>query len=73
MSPPTRRILRPIADIQYAGVAYIRRPTRSDVRRVDVGPMVDARRTRPFNIYVDTNNDGTWDRIIFNSNTGTMN
>jgi uncharacterized repeat protein (TIGR01451 family) len=57
------------ADIQYAGVAW----TGTTVL---FGVSTWANWSTPtdvaFNILVDTNSDGNWDRILFNTNPGTL-
>jgi uncharacterized repeat protein (TIGR01451 family) len=59
------------ADIQYAGVAY-----SSSSNLLMFGVSTWDKWSSPsdtvFNIYIDTNEDGTYDRILFNSDPGTM-
>lgn len=58
-------------DLQYAGVAY---DAANDL--ILFGLATHGSWFSPtdvaFNVYVDTNEDGTWDRIVFNSNPGTI-
>ncbi len=60
----------PDADIQYAGVAYD--PT-TNLLLFGVTTWGDwsTPTETSFNIYVDNNSDGTYDRILFNTNPGT--
>ncbi|HWM91225.1 MAG TPA: S8 family serine peptidase [Thermoanaerobaculia bacterium] len=61
----------PYADLQYAGVAF-----NAGLNLVMFGVSTWGDWSSPtdttFNIYIDNNEDGTWDRILFNSNLGTM-
>ncbi len=59
------------ANIQYAGVAY---NAASNVFMFGVSSWGDWATPTDvtYNIYIDYNNDGTWDRILFNSNPGTI-
>jgi uncharacterized repeat protein (TIGR01451 family) len=71
VSPADPANLRPSADLQYAGVAYI--PSADQfVFGVSTWGSWATPTDTTFNIYLDTNNDGTWDRIVFNTNTGTL-
>jgi uncharacterized repeat protein (TIGR01451 family) len=57
------------ADLQYAGVS-------TDGSRLWFGLSTWGDWSSPtdvsFNVYIDNNLDGTWDRIIFNTNTGSL-
>jgi uncharacterized repeat protein (TIGR01451 family) len=68
---PQDTTLPPFADLQYAGVAY-NATTGQLLFGVstfgDWSPLFDV----TYNIYIDHNEDGTWDRILFNSNTGSL-
>jgi|CXWL01.1.fsa_nt_gi uncharacterized repeat protein (TIGR01451 family) len=59
------------ADVQYAGVAF-----DSATSRYHFGVSTWEEWSTPtdvaFNIYVDTNEDGTYDRLVANTNTGTL-
>jgi uncharacterized repeat protein (TIGR01451 family) len=71
VSPQDQSAAPPYADLQYAGVAYA-----SATNQLLFGVSTFGEWSTPtdvaFNIYIDTNEDGTWDRILFNSNPGTM-
>ncbi|MFN7960444.1 MAG: S8 family serine peptidase [Thermoanaerobaculia bacterium] len=58
-------------DLQYAGVAY-NATTGQLMFGIstwgDWSPLFD----NTVNIYIDSNEDGTWDRILFNVNPGTL-
>jgi uncharacterized repeat protein (TIGR01451 family) len=58
-----------LADLQYAGVA-------KDASRIWFGLSTWDKWSTPtdvsFSIYIDNNLDGTYDRIIFNTNSGTL-
>ena len=59
------------ADLQYAGVAY-----RAGSGEIVFGVSTWERWSSPtevaVNVYVDTNLDGTWDKVLFNSNPGAL-
>ncbi|HEX4965895.1 MAG TPA: IPTL-CTERM sorting domain-containing protein [Thermoanaerobaculia bacterium] len=61
----------PYADLQYAGVAY---SAASNLLLFGVSTWGDwsSPTDVSFNIYIDANSDGTFDRVLFNSNPGTM-
>ncbi len=61
----------PFADIQYVGVAHIA-ATNQYLFGVSTWAPWGSPSQVAFNIYIDSNNDGTWDSILFNSNPGTM-
>ncbi|HEX3529840.1 MAG TPA: IPTL-CTERM sorting domain-containing protein [Thermoanaerobaculia bacterium] len=66
---PSNNTVPPYADIQYAGVAYTGSSLLFGVSTWgDWSTPTDV----SFNIYIDNNSDGTWDRVLFNSNPGTM-
>jgi uncharacterized repeat protein (TIGR01451 family) len=69
VSPQDESVAPPYADIQYAGVAY-----NATSNIVMFGVSTFGEWSTPtdvtFDIYIDTNEDGTWDRILFNSNPG---
>ncbi|MES1243222.1 MAG: S8 family serine peptidase, partial [Acidobacteriota bacterium] len=71
VSPQDQSVAPPYADIQYAGVSY-----SSGTNLVMFGVSTFGEWSTPtdvtFNIYIDANEDGTWDRILFNSNPGSM-
>lgn len=71
VSPPDPVNAPPYADLQYAGVAY---SATSNILMFGVSTWGDwsSPTDVAFNIYIDANEDGTWDRILFNSNPGTM-
>jgi len=68
---PSNPAIAPYADIQYAGVAY---SAASNLLMFGVSTWGDWSTPTDvaFNIYIDTNQDGVWDRILFASNPGTM-
>ncbi len=70
-SPADDTVAPPYADIQYAGVAY---SAASGVLMFGVSTWGNwsSPTDVAFNVYIDTNEDGTWDRVLFNSNPGTM-
>jgi uncharacterized repeat protein (TIGR01451 family) len=57
------------ADIQYAGVAWT---GSTFLFGVSTWGNWSTPTDVAFNIFIDINNDGIWDRILFNSNPGTM-
>jgi uncharacterized repeat protein (TIGR01451 family) len=59
------------ANVQYGGVAY---DTATNLLMFGVSTWGDwsSPTDVAFNIYIDNNSDGTYDRILFNSNPGTM-
>ncbi len=60
----------PAADLQYAGVAYD--PVNNLILfGVSTWGSWSTPTEVAFNIYIDSNSDGTYDRILFNSNPGT--
>ncbi len=69
VSPTDPVFAPPYADLQYAGVA-------ADANLIWFGVSTWADWSSPidtsFNIYVDNNLDGTYDRIIFNTTSGTL-
>lgn len=71
VSPPDPVNAPPFADLQYAGVAY---SAATNLLMFGVSTWADWSTPTDvaFNIYIDANEDGTWDRILFNSNPGTM-
>jgi len=71
VSSPRNNDLPDYADIKSAGVAY---DATNNLILFGVASQGDwASPTQlAYNIYVDFNEDGTWDRILFNSNPGTM-
>ncbi len=71
VSPQDETVAPPYADLQYAGVAF---SPASNVLMFGVSTWGDWSTPTDvaFNVYIDTNEDGTWDRILFNSNPGTM-
>jgi uncharacterized repeat protein (TIGR01451 family) len=66
---PSNTAVPGYADIQYAGVAYNGSSLMFGVSTWgDWSTPTDV----SFSIYIDNNSDGTWDRVLFNSNPGTM-
>jgi subtilisin family serine protease len=69
---PRSPVLPAYRDIQYGGVQF-----DSANSRLIFGVSMWGAWTSPsdttVNIYIDTNNDGTFDRILFDGNTGLMN
>jgi uncharacterized repeat protein (TIGR01451 family) len=68
-SPADPENLPPFLDLQYAGVA-------ADANMIWFGVSTWGEWSSPtditFNIYVDNNLDGTYDRVVFNTSTGTL-
>ncbi len=60
----------PDADLQYAGVAYDPATNLLLFAVTTWGDWSTPTETA-FNIYIDNNSDGTYDRILFNTNPGT--
>jgi uncharacterized repeat protein (TIGR01451 family) len=71
VSPRNPVIAPSFADLQYAGVSY---SAASNLILFGVSTWGDWSTPTDvtFNVYIDTNLDGTWDRILFNSNPGSM-
>ncbi len=71
VSPQNPVIAPPYADIQYAGVAY---SAAANVLLFGISTWGDWSTPTDvsFNVYIDTNLDGVWDRVLFNSNPGSM-
>jgi hypothetical protein len=71
VSPQNPVIAPSFVDIQYAGVAY---SAASNLILFGVSTWGDWSTPTDvtFNVYIDTNLNGTWDRILFNSNPGSM-
>ncbi len=69
VSEQDQTVAPPYADVQYGGVSY-----SAATNLVMFGVSTWGEWSTPtdvvFNIYVDTNEDGTWDRILFNTNPG---
>jgi uncharacterized repeat protein (TIGR01451 family)/fimbrial isopeptide formation D2 family protein len=63
--------LAPSSNIRNVGVAY---DSASNLLMFGVSTWGDwgSMRDTVFNIYIDNNNDGTYDRILFNSDPGNM-
>jgi uncharacterized repeat protein (TIGR01451 family) len=68
---PRDTTLPPEGNIQYAGVAYDPATNLILFGISTWGDWTSPRQTA-FNIYIDSNSDGVWDRILFNSDPGTM-
>jgi uncharacterized repeat protein (TIGR01451 family) len=70
VSPPNPSAAPPWADIQYAGVAY---STASNLLMFGVSTFApwSSPNDTIFNIYIDNNSDGTWDRVLFATDSGT--
>ena len=69
VSPQDESIAPPEADIQYGGVAF---SAASGVLMFGVstwGNWTSPTATQ-FNIYIDNNSDGVWDRILYNEDPG---
>ncbi len=71
VSPSNPLNAPPYADIQYAGAAY---SAGSNLLLFGVSTFGDWSTPTEvsFNVYIDTNQDGVWDRILFDSNPGSM-
>ncbi len=69
---PRNTSIPDFADIQYAGVAY---DTTNNLLLFGVSTWGDwaTPTDMAVNVYVDIDNNGTFDRILFNSNVGSMN
>ena len=67
VSPQDENAAPPEADIQYAGVAYTGSLLLFGVSTW--GNWTSPTATE-FNVYIDNNSDGTWDRILFNGDPG---
>ncbi|HVT61573.1 MAG TPA: S8 family serine peptidase [Thermoanaerobaculia bacterium] len=59
------------ANLQYAGVAYDAADSALLFGVSTWGPWMSPTDVA-FNIYIDTQNNGTYDKVLFNSNPGTM-
>src|SRR5262249_48600752 len=68
---PSNPAMAPFTDIQYAGVSY---SAASNLLMFGVSTWGDWSTPADvsFNIYIDTNQDGVWDRVLFNSDPGNM-
>jgi uncharacterized repeat protein (TIGR01451 family) len=68
---PQAPAVNPVEDLQYAGVAY---NAGSNLLYFGVSTWADwtTQVQVSFNIYIDTNEDGTWDTVLFDSNPGTL-
>lgn len=71
VSPEDFNLAPTEADIRYAGVAF---SSASNVLMFGVSTWGNwsTPAAVAFNVYIDNNEDGTWDRILFNSDPGSM-
>ena len=69
---PRSPLIPASADIQYGGVAFDSIANRMMFGVSMWGPWTSPSNTT-LNVYIDNNNDGNWDSILFDGNTGTHN